>query len=254
MLVLHGIFGSGANWRTFARKLVARRPDWGIVLVDLRMHGASQGAQSPHTLAAAAQDLDVVVEQLVQNGKLVRAVCGHSFGGKVALSYRDRSTRMDQTWILDASCLAHPERFSDPNNSVVRVLRVLQSAPKAFPSREDFVGWVVDQGLAKPLAQWLAMNLEPIGQEYRSRLQIDAIEELLTDYYESDLWSELQDDTKGEVLVVQAGKSDVLDAIEMERLQAVGKHVTLLQIPGAGHWLHVDALPQLIDLVAERLP
>ena len=35
MLFLHGILGSGANWRTVARKIVAARPQWGAVLVDL---------------------------------------------------------------------------------------------------------------------------------------------------------------------------------------------------------------------------
>src|SRR5438045_3613951 len=43
MLFLHGIFGTGGNWRTIARRWVALRPTWGAVLVDLRMHGRSQG-------------------------------------------------------------------------------------------------------------------------------------------------------------------------------------------------------------------
>ena len=57
LLVLHGILGSGVNWRTFAKRLVTARPEWGAVLVDLRMHGESQGAPPPHTLASAAVDV-----------------------------------------------------------------------------------------------------------------------------------------------------------------------------------------------------
>ena len=34
MLFLHGILGSGPNWRTFAKQVVAERPDWGAVLED----------------------------------------------------------------------------------------------------------------------------------------------------------------------------------------------------------------------------
>ena len=41
LLVLHGVFGSGANWRMFMRKLVARCPQWGAALVDVRGHGRS---------------------------------------------------------------------------------------------------------------------------------------------------------------------------------------------------------------------
>ena len=44
MLVLHGILGSGGNFRTIARRLVAARPEYGFALVDLRHHGQSPGA------------------------------------------------------------------------------------------------------------------------------------------------------------------------------------------------------------------
>src|SRR5688500_12574158 len=41
LLFLHGLLGSGANWRSFARRLVEAHPSWGAVTVDLRLHGAS---------------------------------------------------------------------------------------------------------------------------------------------------------------------------------------------------------------------
>src|SRR5262245_2667251 len=84
MLVLPGVFGAGRNWSTVARKVVAARPEWGAVLVDLRQHGASQGFPPPHTLAACADDLRrlVAAESLQAD-----ALLGHSFGGKVGLVY-----------------------------------------------------------------------------------------------------------------------------------------------------------------------
>ena len=36
LLMLHGIYGSGRNWGTIARRLVEARPEWGVLLVDLR--------------------------------------------------------------------------------------------------------------------------------------------------------------------------------------------------------------------------
>ena len=39
LLITHGIYGSGANWRAIARKVTEQRRDWGVVLVDLRGHG-----------------------------------------------------------------------------------------------------------------------------------------------------------------------------------------------------------------------
>jgi len=52
--VLHGIFGSGRNWASVARRVVRARPEWGAVLVDLREHGESVGFEPPHTLDRAA--------------------------------------------------------------------------------------------------------------------------------------------------------------------------------------------------------
>ena len=83
VVFLHGIFGSGANWRTFARRLVAERPGWGAVLVDLRMHGTSKDHAPPHTVAACADDLIALEAHLPGR---IAAMIGHSFGGKVTLA------------------------------------------------------------------------------------------------------------------------------------------------------------------------
>lgn len=65
MFFLHGILGSGANWRTFAKQIVTARPEWGAVLVDLRLHGESQsGFAKPHTIAAAADDVLALAHEL----------------------------------------------------------------------------------------------------------------------------------------------------------------------------------------------
>ncbi|QQR89912.1 MAG: hypothetical protein IPJ88_17365 [Myxococcales bacterium] len=64
MLFIHGILGRRANWRGIAKRFVQQRPDWGALLVDLRMHGDSVAFEPPHTLEAAAEDL-VALEQRV---------------------------------------------------------------------------------------------------------------------------------------------------------------------------------------------
>src|SRR4051812_11877517 len=86
MLFLHGILGTGANSRTFAKEIIKARPTWGAVLVDLRLHGESQDFAPPHTLEAAAKDVAELITELesTTTGK-VRGVLAHSFGGKVAL-------------------------------------------------------------------------------------------------------------------------------------------------------------------------
>lgn len=257
MLVLHGIYGSGANWRTFSRRLGERRPDWGFVLVDLRMHGQSQGAPPPHTVDAAAADLHALTEQLAREGKAVRAVCGHSFGGKVALQYRARwgQAALAQTWVLDASPSPRPGAVDAAEGTVFQVLRMLSQLPASFASREDFMERVRAHGFPRALAQWLAMNLDRHDDAFRSRLDPAAMEQLLRSYCALDAWPALTTGP-GAVHMVIAGKSDIVDAADRARLAALataGAAVHATTIPHAGHWLHIDATDALLDVLAGSL-
>src|SRR6266508_4303929 len=64
LAMLHGVYGRGRNWQSIAKDLLAQRPDWGSVLIDLRLHGDSLGFAPPHTLATAAADVEATVEAL----------------------------------------------------------------------------------------------------------------------------------------------------------------------------------------------
>lgn len=260
MLVLHGIYGSGANWRTFASKLIERQPGWGVVLVDLRMHGRSQDAPPPHTVAAAAADLGALRDVLAQAGKHVRAIAGHSFGGKVALAYRasPAGDGLAHTWVLDASPTAFPAAMDATSNTVLQVLRMLAALPPRFASRSAFVAHVTGQGFAPMLANWLAMNLEPVAGEpagYAMRLDPAAMEALLRDFHAFDAWAALAQGP-GVAHVIVAGASNTVGTADRQRIGALiagGAALTIDVIPGASHWLHIDAMDALVALVAGAL-
>jgi len=248
LVLTHGIYGSGANLRTVAKRLVDKRPDWGVELVDLRLHGRSPAGDPPHTIAACAEDLRAVVEQ--RPG--VEAIAGHSFGGKVVLAAR-ALVDVAQTWILDASPSAHPGAIDDPRNTVAHVLAIMERLPKTWARRDDFVDAVVAEGQQKPLAQWLAMNVVPAGDQLELRFDLSAIRALLTDYYAQDLWRTLEDPTRGEVVLVIADRSNAVDAKDRARLANAPPHVIVKHVD-AGHWLHVDAPDAVVELFATNLP
>ncbi|RMH43805.1 MAG: alpha/beta hydrolase [Deltaproteobacteria bacterium] len=250
LVFLHGILGSGANWRTFARRLVDRRPDWGAVLVDLRMHGQSQDAPGPHTLAAAAGDVVALVDLLDRDGAPVGGVAGHSFGGKVALSTADQRP-IARVWVLDADPAPDPDGLARPAGPA-RVLDHLAALPRRMPSRADFVRALVDRGLDRGLAQWLAMNVVPDGDAYRLRLDIAAVRGLLASYYAADLWPAADRIAARAALhFVLGGQSDVVSAASRARMHTLRATVDVIE--AAGHWLHVDAPDALRDVIARDL-
>jgi len=243
-LFLHGILGSGANWRTIARRVVAARPELGALLVDLRMHGRSQGAPPPHTIDAAADDLVRLAAGLALP---LTAVIGHSFGGKVALALRARRP-VPQTWVLDATPGARAEPRDDPN-SAQHVLDALRALPPGFPDRAAFTGAMTARGFSRPLADWLAMNLEPADGGVRLRLDLDAVGALLADYYGRDLWSSLESGP-GEAHLVIASRSRALD--DGDRQRAAGLPIRVHTVD-AGHWLHMEAPDALLAILSAEL-
>lgn len=248
MLLTHGIFGAGMNWRGIARKLVERRPDWGVVLVDLRLHGRSDAGPPPHTIAACADDVRALAAQLGR----VAVLAGHSFGGKVMGAAR-QLVDVAQTYMLDATPSAHPELIDDPSNSVERVLALIARAPAHYAKREDFVALVQADGHDAGLAQWLAMNLVPDGGQYALRLDARALREALVDYYHTDLWPALRDPSRGAVELVIAERSPVYTAADRALVAQAPPHIHAHSID-AGHWLHIAAPGPVIELFAATLP
>jgi pimeloyl-ACP methyl ester carboxylesterase len=89
LVLVHGLGSDRTQWREAVEDLGDR---FRIVTLDLLGHGRSahvDGAE--HTLEAAAEDLDDVLQDVALDGAVL---VGHSMGGMIAM-----------TW-----CLAHPER------------------------------------------------------------------------------------------------------------------------------------------------
>jgi pimeloyl-ACP methyl ester carboxylesterase len=247
LAITHGIYGAGSNWRSIARKVNDRRPEWGVVIVDLRQHGRSEPGEPPHTIAACAGDLRALLSELGD----VRAIAGHSFGGKVVLAARPLVDAA-QTWVLDASP-SRRDAGADRQSTVVRVLELMEHLTRRWAQREDFVDAVVADGHDVGLARWLAMNVvpDPAG-DLVLRLDLAALRAMLADYHATDLWDVLEA-PGGDVEVVIAERSPVLGAPERGRLAAAPPHVHVHTID-AGHWLHIDAPAAVVDLFAARLP
>lgn len=246
LAVLHGIYGAGRNWGSVARKLVEARPEWGALLVDLRQHGESTGFSPPHTLEAAAADL-----RELPRGGAVRAVLGHSFGGKVALAYARDSETVEQVWVVDST----PEP-REPGGSAWGMLGVLRRVPERFEDRDEAVAALTAEGVEKPIALWMTTNLDWTGEEYRWRLDFDEMESLLRSFFELDLWEVVEDPpARLEVHLIRATESSVLDDAAARRVrraaEATGR-VHLHEVAG-GHWLNADNPAALVDLLREGL-
>lgn len=253
LTILHGFFGAGRNWRSVARGLTNVRPDWGVVLADLRLHGASQGFPPPHTVNACADDVAGLAAAL---DLPVRAVLGHSFGGKVALAYLAGGARaqppLRQVWVVDTDPSA-----GVPDGSAWAMLRAVRTLPPMFRTREDGAAAIERAGFDRRTAEWMTTNLERTGDGYRWRLDFAALEALLRDFFQADLWPVVERvPPETQLYVVKAAGSAVISEASVSRLEAAGRasgRVAVKQVPG-GHWLNADNPEAVTALLAARLP
>jgi pimeloyl-ACP methyl ester carboxylesterase len=253
LAVLPGIFGAGRNWATVARRVVRVRPEWGILLVDLRQHGRSQGFAPPHTVAAAAADLPPAFAAAALP---VAGVLGHSFGGKVALELaRTHAAELGlrTVWTVDS-----PPGAREPDGSAWAMLGALRRAPGPFQRRDDGMAALVEQGVADGTARWMSTNLEEGPDGLVWRIDPDDMEALLRDFFRLDLWSVLEAPPAGlDVHVIKAEESSALDEAACRRVEAAGAaasgRVHLHRVAG-GHWVNADNPDALVELLGKGLP
>lgn len=249
VLFLHGLLGQGGNWRSFGRRWVETHPKWGAVLVDLRLHGGSRaGFAPPHTVQTAAEDVLQLVGEL--SGP-VEALVGHSLGGKVVLAAQRAShQRFARALVLDASPSARPDGSGSEQSR--EVLALLATLPGSYRTRAAFVTAVEAGGQPRAIAQWLAMALQPDGQGFQLSLDLPGLESLFRSVLAEDDWDVVASVPPGHRLgFVVGGRSGVVDPEARARLAALAPAVTLEEIPGAGHWLQVDA-PEATFAALER--
>src|SRR5690606_4530163 len=228
------------------RRVVRQRPEWGALLIDLRQHGESQGFAGPHTIQAAAADLDRLAENIDLRP---HAVLGHSFGGKVALVHAGLTdTPPRQVWVIDST----PQE-REPDGSAWDMLKLLEALPRRFESRDELISAMMERGQPKPLAQWMATNLVADAASsdaarsdavtssdatasdadtssdadtgaYRWRLEFDAMRDLLVSFFETDAWDVVESPPDGtEVHLVKAEDSRILSGAALERAEAAAE-------------------------------
>lgn len=273
--MLHGLYGRGRNWQSIAKDLASQRPEWGSLLVDLRLHGESLGFEPPHTLAAAADDVRETLAALAHaddaaaaapagadSSITVGGVLGHSFGGKVALAMAEQHAALQsaqagagaafQIWVIDST----PET-REPSGSAWDMLTHVRALPDTFGARAEAIAALEQRGWPTGVATWMATNLRFIDGRFRWTLDFDGMEALLRSFFETDLWHVVEQPPSGvEIHFVKGEESHTLSeeaCVRIQRAHDANGRVHLHRLAG-GHWLNADNPQGIIALLVAHLP
>jgi pimeloyl-ACP methyl ester carboxylesterase len=246
--MLHGIYGRGRNWLGIARALVEARPEYACWLVDLPHHGHSGPGRHGDTVSGLAAD---VREWLDAQQMTPAVLLGHSYGGKVALALAgDLAANSLQVWIIDSTPETKP-----PSGSAWEMLRIVRALPPRFQSRDEAIAALTRHGLATDVAQWMSTNLAREGDQFVWRLDFDAMERLLLDFFVTDLWAIVEHPPAMlDLHFLKASDSSALSADAVRRIEAASGEQVHLHHRAGGHWIHAESPEVVTGLLLQYLP
>ena len=226
-LILHGLFGSGVNWRSIARRLENRLE---CHLVDQRNHG-----RSPHASGMAYPALAADVLAYLDAHRFDRAgLIGHSMGGKTAMTLA-LSAPERVGWLVVADIAPAPS--PGDHRPILEALRRMPLDSLASRAAADaaLATSVADPGLRRFLLQ----NLVHGSAGLRWRIDLEAIAEALPDLtgFPPAPPGALYE---GPTLFMRGERSDYLTPRHEPRIRALFPSASLAAIAGAGHWLHAE--------------
>ena len=241
-LLVHGFLGAGRNLGGLARAWSHKDPSRTFVMPDLTGHGFSPPLPPGATLETLARDL---VELLPSQGTV--EIVGHSLGGRVALAaLRIAPERISRVTLLDIAPGPIPSSISEGS----RVLRALLDAPATAPDRETFRRALLSSGLEPGIAEWVMTNLRPGGEGYVWRIDARSLAEAAPRSNAVDLWPVVEAHAT-RIRAIRGGRSPYVTDDDVRRLESSGVEVSTL--PEAGHFVHVDALAALVELLTEAV-
>jgi pimeloyl-ACP methyl ester carboxylesterase len=225
--ILHGLFGSGRNWRSAAQHLAAHHR---VLTLDLRNHGASPWAEQM-SYGEMVEDLRATLRA---RGIEHAALLGHSMGGKVAmLMALLHPGEVDRLVIVDIAPAANP-----PN--LLAYIRAMRAVDLHGVKRRAEVDVALAGAVPDPAERaFLLQNLVIDENAARWRLNLEAIEH---DFSEIVGFPDLPAGTayRGPALFVAGARSNYLQPEHEPGIRRLFPEARIIRIEGAGHWVHAE--------------
>ena len=240
LVVLHGLFGSGSNWRSVARELAATHS---VISVDLRNHGGSPWADSMDYDEMAGDVL-----QLIERLKLDRPMLmGHSMGGKVAMALALRHPgRIGGLIVVDIAPISYADTLT-PFAEAMRGADVMAAASRAEVRRR------LEQKAPDPeVVPFLMQNLVARNDHFDWRLNLVGIGQAMPQLcaFPSALLGLRFD---GPVTVIAGQDSDYVVGHDRAAFEPMFSRVEFEVIENAGHWVHADQPGAFLASVRQTL-
>ncbi|MEE3086089.1 MAG: alpha/beta fold hydrolase [Bacteroidota bacterium] len=226
-IILHGFLGMGDNWKTHAKNLSEK--EYCVHLVDQRNHGRSFWSD--------IFDYDVMVNDLLQylnhHGINQCVVLGHSMGGKTAMAFAlNYPDRVQKLIIADIA----PKYYAPHHQRILAGLSTLNleevSSRKA--AAEHLKNFIPEAGTR----QFLLKNLYWVS-EGKLGLRINvAVLKNAAEAVGAAIQSQKQ--YHQPTLFLYGENSNYINPMTDTEILKYFPKAEIIEIKGAGHWLHAE--------------
>jgi len=238
LIILHGLFGSGENWKSVARRLSAH---YTCYCLDMRNHG-----QSPHDNDIGHNAMAGDVLEFIDAHKLHRPVLlGHSMGGKVAMTIAfSRPEIIGALIIVDIA----PRKYYLNFTGILRAMKTLDVSTLHTYAQADEA---LTAGIPDNLLRYFIMkNLTKTKEGgFKWKVNVCALADNIV-----VLGNEPEPDNtvyQGKTLFIYGAKSGFVKDTDFDLLKNRFSEIRFSCIADAGHWVHADNTDSFVKAVAE---
>ena len=239
LIILHGVFGSSDNWKTFANQL---KNKFEVYLVDQRNHGLS-----PHSDEFNYQVMADDLKELLFDEQIEKCILlGHSMGGKTAMNFAVQfPEKIIKLIIVDIA----PKKYVPHHQNILNGIRSLILPDLNTRKQADDL---LSKTIKEPgIRQFILKNLirNPKNLFYW-KINWKAIEDNM-----EAIGAPLLSNTlfAGEVLFIRGAKSDYILNEDESLLKKHFPKANLITIQNAGHWVHAEQPAVLLILINKFL-
>ena len=226
LLIIHGYFGSGDNWKMIANKLAT---NFQVHLIDQRNHGRSFHSDD--------FDYELMVEDLynyIEYHQLEKVhLLGHSMGGKTVMLFAVENPEIVQKlMVADIAPRMYPPHHED-------ILKALNSIDFSIHNSRK----LVDEKLSELIPEFGVRQFLLKSVYWKEKGQLDFRFNLqsLTEN-NNEVGEALPSFTvfDGETLFLKGENSGYISANEEPLIKAHFPNSNIVTISNAGHWLHAE--------------
>lgn len=254
LVILHGLYGASDNWISIAKKLEER---FTIFIPDLRNHG-----KSPHTSTHTYQDMVGDLFQFFSDHHLKEAtILGHSMGGKLAMMFAAEYPELITGLIVADISPKNYNSEDKPFKTVLQhelILGLMEELNLVtVTSRKEIDYFLSDKLENSTLRQFLIKNIHRNKAGYFEwKINVPVLKYALnsiTSDVNSDWFANLKPILNYPVTFIRGLDSDYITDQDIPLLKDIYPEARVIDISGAGHWLHAEQPQKFIEAVLSSI-